>query len=317
MDKLCLQETWLLDRDIAKLSNIHADYKFNGKSGVDATDRILPGRPQGDVAIAWHNRLSHYVQPIGISNRGICAVSMQLNVHKYILIVCIYMPCDTHSNTTVAIEYDNSTNCLEELLSQYQHDDIIMCGDWNTSFERDTYQTRFMTAFTERNDLRLSWHHPMANKSNTYVNHNLHHASCIDHFVVSSNVYCNKRQHDVNDTPLNPSTHCPVMLVFNTSNRYTYDEPEHVSDERPIKIAWHKVNDESIGRYKHRIDELIPNMIMSTDTLFCNNVLCECGNHRSDIDSVCKQLIDVLLRAGQDTLPRCSHRDRATSFCLL
>ena len=98
-----------------------------------------------------------------------------------------------------------------------------------------------MTAFMERNDLRLSWHHPMANKSNAYVNHNLHHESCIDHFVVSSNVYGNIRQHDVNDTPLNPSTHCPVMLVFNTSYRYTYDEPEHVSDERPIKIAWHKV----------------------------------------------------------------------------
>ena len=227
MDILCLKETWLLDRDIAKLSNIHADYQFNGNSGVDATDRILPGRPQGGVAIAWHKRLSHYVQPIDISNRRICAVRMQLNVHKYILIVCIYMPCDTHSNTTVSIEYENCINCLEELLSQYEQDDIIMCGDWNTSFERDTYQTRFMTAFMERNDLRLSWHHPMANKSNTYVNHNLHHESCIDHFVVSSNVYGNIRQHDVNDTALNPSTHCPVMLVFDTSYRYTYEEPEH------------------------------------------------------------------------------------------
>ena len=55
-------------------------------------------------------------------------------------------------------------------------------------------------------------------------------------------------------------------------------------------------------------------MIMSSDTLFCNNVLCECGNHRSDIDSVCKQLIDVLLRAGQDTLPQCSHRDRGIPY---
>ena len=52
---------WLLDRDIANLSNIHADYQFNGKSGVDATDRILPGRPQAGVAIAWRKRLSHYV----------------------------------------------------------------------------------------------------------------------------------------------------------------------------------------------------------------------------------------------------------------
>ena len=62
IDILCLQETWLLDRDIAILSNIHADYQFNGKSGVDATERILPGRPQGGVAIAWHKGLSHYVK---------------------------------------------------------------------------------------------------------------------------------------------------------------------------------------------------------------------------------------------------------------
>ena len=59
IDTLCLQETWLLDCDIAKLSNIHADYQLNGKSGVDATERILPDRPQGGVAIAWHKGLSH------------------------------------------------------------------------------------------------------------------------------------------------------------------------------------------------------------------------------------------------------------------
>ena len=68
-----------------------------------------------------------------------------------------------------------------------------------------------MTAFMERNDLRLSWH----------INANLHHESCIDHFVVSSNVYGNIRQHDVNDTPLNPATHCPVTLAFDTSYMYT------------------------------------------------------------------------------------------------
>ena len=150
--------------------------------------------------------------------------------------------------------------------------------------------------------------------ASSYVNHNLHYESCIDHFVVSSNVYGNIRQHDVNDTPLYPATHCPVMLVFDTSYRYTYEEPEHVADERPVQVAWHKVNDETIDRYKRRFDELIPNMIMSSDTLFCNNVLCECGNHRSDIDDECKQLIDVLLRAGRETLPQCNHKDRGIPY---
>ena len=65
---------------------------------------------------------------------------MQLNVHKYILIVCIYICHATRTviPSAVTIEYEKCINCLEELLSQYEQDDIIMCGDWNTSFERDT-----------------------------------------------------------------------------------------------------------------------------------------------------------------------------------
>ena len=169
---------------------------------------------------------------------------MQLNVHKYILIVCIYMPCDTYSNISVSTEYENCINCLEELLSQYAQDDniFIICGDWNTSFERDTYQTRFMSAFLERNEFCLSWHHPMAYKSNTYVNHNLHHESCIDHFVVSNNVYGNIRQNNVNDTPLNPATHCPVMLVFDISYLTRFNKSCHPS-QRP---RW-QVDKEAIG----------------------------------------------------------------------
>ena len=96
--------------------------------------------------------------------------------------------------------------------------------------------------------------------------------------------------------------------------RYTYEEPDHVSDERPVNVTWHKVNDESIDIYKRRVDEVIPNMNMSSDTLFCNNVLCECGNNRPDIDGVCKQLIGVLLPAGQETLPQSNYIDRGIPY---
>ena len=87
---LCLQETWLLDCDTSKLASIHDDYQFSGKSGVEATGRILPGRPPGGVAIGWHKSLSRSVQPIAIINMRICAVRLQLNAWIYIFIVCIY-----------------------------------------------------------------------------------------------------------------------------------------------------------------------------------------------------------------------------------
>ena len=46
--------------------------------------------------------------------------------------------------------------------------------------------------------------------------------------------------------------------------------------------------------------------------MHCTDVLCENDSHRSDIDTHCKQLIDVLLHAGNETLPQC--KSNATDF---
>ena len=91
IDILCLQETWLLDRNIDKLNNMHPAYQPFGKSGVDVAERILPGRPPGGVAIAWRQSLSHNIRVIDINNRRICAVRFELIAAKFILIICIYI----------------------------------------------------------------------------------------------------------------------------------------------------------------------------------------------------------------------------------
>ena len=95
--------------------------------------------------------------------------------------------CICHIND----EYEICINCIEGLLMQYSQDDIVISGDWNTSFVRDNCETKTMRDFVDRNELRVTWEHPSAQRANTYVNHNLNHESCIDHIVVSSNVFGN------------------------------------------------------------------------------------------------------------------------------
>ena len=63
-----------------------------------------------------------------------------------------------------------------------------------------------MNEFLDRNELFVTCNHPLANKSNTYVNHNLNHQSYIDHIVVYSNVFNYICSIDVTETPVNPST---------------------------------------------------------------------------------------------------------------
>ena len=135
MQILCLQETWLLDSNIEKLGTLSDQYQYTGKSGIDAGETILPGRPPGGVAVLWRKALGHRVHIINVNNRRICAIRFEIN-NMHILVVCVYLPCDRQSNTNIHPDYPSCINCLEELFSTYDSDDIIVCGDWNTCINR-------------------------------------------------------------------------------------------------------------------------------------------------------------------------------------
>ena len=62
---------------------------------------------------------------------------------------------------------------------------IIITCDFNTSFSRDNAQSKCLSEFLVRNNLFVSWEHPLANGGNTYNNSSLGHHSFIDHFFVS------------------------------------------------------------------------------------------------------------------------------------
>ena len=65
----------------------------------------------------------------------------------------------------------------------------------------------------DRNKLAVTWDHTIANKEDTYCNFALNHFSCIDHFIVSDNVFNSLCSHDVFRDVINPSSHC--LMSFN------------------------------------------------------------------------------------------------------
>ena len=70
---------------------------------------------------------------------------------------------------------------------------FMICGDFNTSFSRDNAQTTHLSYFMHRNNLTCTWGHINSRPDFTYNNFALNHKSCIDHFIVSRNVYDNIR----------------------------------------------------------------------------------------------------------------------------
>ena len=107
---------------------------------------------------------------------------------------------------------------------------------------------------------------------------------------------------DVTETPVYPYNHCPVTLTFSTTYSSVYCIQiiglPHVGPTP--KVAWHRLNADLLKCYNDRIDLWLDSIDIPQNSVHCTDVLCENDSHMYDIDTHCKQLIDVLLRAGNE-----------------
>jgi exonuclease III len=142
-----------------------------------------------------------------------------------VFVASIYMPCDTKRLHIEDEEFSNCLNCIEQLMYKDKYDSFILCGDFNTCFSRNNCHTALLNNFMERNSLQNGWNHQNAKKQNTYVNTDLGHESCIDHFLLSINVYDTVCKCAVHESVLNPSSHHPIELCAKL--RYSITEKDN------------------------------------------------------------------------------------------
>ena len=62
--------------------------------------------------------------------------------------------------------------------------DFVCCIDFNTSFEGSNGKTECLNSFITRNNVCISWNHPVSKKDFTYTNVSLNQFSCIDHYLL-------------------------------------------------------------------------------------------------------------------------------------
>ena len=61
------------------------------------------------------------------------------------------MPCDNRFINVCNAECESTLNDVEVLVNMYEGHQFILCGDSNTSFERNNAQTKCLINFMEAN----------------------------------------------------------------------------------------------------------------------------------------------------------------------
>ena len=213
IDILLIQETWLLETDIANvLSSLHNDYLFTGISGMDST-RILHGRPYGGVAVLWRKSLAGNIKPVRTGSNRITGVKCTAG-DSSILILSVYMPTDSRSILTANNEFENCVKeidkCIEELNCTY----TFIGGDLNVDLQRRSGDLACMIDCAYRNNLKFMWEHEMKPDGITFSAPNMtSEGSRIDHFLVSHLLSAKVIMMEINDI-LTDHGHRPLGITF-------------------------------------------------------------------------------------------------------
>ena len=126
-----------------------------------------------------------------------------------------------YSNVTMNDECAIDIDDIEYLMHGNECNAFIISGDFNTCYLRNNAQTRALLEFEDRNDL-LNARHNNNNtvRDYTYINHSLSHISCIDHFLVSQNVFHMITKNTINYDSINPSSQGLMELKLRCNTSY-------------------------------------------------------------------------------------------------
>ena len=119
-----------------------------------SSSQMFSGRPYGGTAILFKKSLAQYVlcklYTINCKNKRVSCVEICMNNNFTCLLLSVYMPCDNHSNV-VNQQYVEVIDCIENIFNSLDFNAFIVCGDYNTVFNRANAQTGCLSEFITRN----------------------------------------------------------------------------------------------------------------------------------------------------------------------
>ena len=141
------------------------------------------------MGILWHKRLSPSVKVHRSRSKRAFAIILTLQNSSTLGLINVYLPCDNYKPVVADPEYAEALTDLEVCLTELNADSVIIGGDMNTDFSRKPAHSGLLSKLCERHNLRIGWNSRKAHPVHTYVSSDLRSRSCIDHFMVSTQLF--------------------------------------------------------------------------------------------------------------------------------
>ena len=294
---LCNQENFVLRGNFYKiLQTLPGFHIFINPAVKGSLDK---GRPRGGMFIAVPNSIKSQVADVSPGHWRVQAITISSN-SSCTLLINTYFPCDTRHAMDDLNEAIEILEIVKKLIDSTGCNSVIMAGDLNTDFRRNSGQVALVTEVVTELSLLKIWDKFEVDFTCIHANNGDNFAtSVIDHFICSSELGNNMVDAGVIHSADNCSDHSPIYCVLSSLN-LSLDASHEI--RRTSKPSWKSSSLEQKDLYKYRLEESLNNIIVPQCLLECRNLKCKNQDHCDLVDKLAIEVLETVQLTAESSL---------------
>ena len=311
IDIFLLQEHMHLRANVYKIQRELSNLESFMIPAVKLNNVVWSGQPSGGLGIFWRKTLNSSVNiikhPDSLRVQGI-------ELCKKYIVINTYFPTDPQALNFNDFEL---LKCIEDVkwyINKYPGHKIIIAGDLNLDLSRNTRFVNIVRDFFIHYNLISVW--SAFNIDFTFSNHQIRNGnnilttSCIDHFIIHSNLLPDVSHAQAIHLGDNLSNHDPIYLSIKVESA-TINPSVDSCDDIPFSPhpSWNKASDEHISNYKRDLKLKLDSIVL-TDGVLCNDPTCSDAVHLKELDEFCNYITGSIELSVHTNIPlskNCTH----------
>ena len=294
---LCNQENFVLRGNFYKiLQTLPGFHVIINPAVKNSLDR---GRPKGGMFIAVPDSIKGQVADVSPGHWRVQAITIS-STSSCTLLINTYFPCDTRLALHDLNEAIEVLEIVKKLIDSTGCNSVIITGDINTDFRRNSGQVALVNELVEELSLNKIWDKFEVDFTCIQNNNGENFTtSIIDHFIFSNELGNYITDAGVIHSADNSSDHSPVFCVLSALNLKLDTSHEIRGSSKP---SWKTSSLEQKALYKYSLEKNLNSITVPHCLLHCKDLKCKNAAHCDLVDKLAIEVLETVQLTAESTL---------------
>ena len=288
---LCVQEHFLLRGNSYIVQKALPNSHIFFKSAVKENQNY--GRAKNGMFVAVPDKFKERFNDVSPNHWRVQAVTFDST-----LIISVYLPTDPGTMNYNDQELTETLGVIQNVLESNLASQVILTGDFNADFSRNTGHVNDVKTFIENAALKMSWSKFHVDFTHVTVRNDVTFTHTLDHFLWGEGTANDILEAGAIHHVENESDHRPIYCCFQMpASNITQAQS---ANQNP-KPSWKKSSSEEKELFSQALQNKLEDVTVP-NSLNCRNPSCDTHAHRADSDRYIEDVLNAISDSAGDSL---------------